>query len=123
MSVLFGAAQMRASPILAQLSHFATLFPLVLSFGTRWERIAAESLTPGRVPFRSRNMSRDPLFAALDGVLPGRTSGVSRACSLKLGMAWSRIRIGEESNGFGDARPAEAKRAKTTPCTVGKLLG
>src|SRR2546423_11945841 len=102
MSVLFGAAQMRGSPMLAQLSHFATLFPLVVSFGTRWERIAAESLTRWRVPFRSRNMSRDPLFAALDGVLPGRTSGVAGADSLKLGMAWSRIRIGEESNGFGD---------------------
>jgi len=34
------------SPNLAQLSHFATLFPLVLSFGTTLERIAAESLTP-----------------------------------------------------------------------------
>ena len=88
------------SPNPAQLSHFATLFPLVVSFGTRWERIAAESLTPLGVPLRSRNMSRDPLFAALDGVLPDRTSGVSRARSLKLGMAWSRIRIGEESNGF-----------------------
>ncbi|MCP3396181.1 hypothetical protein [Bradyrhizobium sp. CCGB20] len=30
----------------AQLSHFATLFPLALSFGTTLERIAAESLTP-----------------------------------------------------------------------------
>ncbi|MFT4121941.1 hypothetical protein, partial [Bradyrhizobium sp.] len=30
----------------AQLSHFATLFPLSLSFGTTLERIAAESLTP-----------------------------------------------------------------------------
>ncbi|WP_314958075.1 hypothetical protein [Bradyrhizobium cosmicum] len=29
----------------AQLSHFATLFPLALSFGTTPERIAAESLT------------------------------------------------------------------------------
>ena len=29
----------------AQLSHFATLFPLALSFGTTLERIAAESLT------------------------------------------------------------------------------
>jgi hypothetical protein len=34
------------SPNLAQLSHFATLFPLALSFGTSLERIAAESLTP-----------------------------------------------------------------------------
>ena len=33
-------------PNLAQLSHFATLFPLALSFGTSLERIAAESLTP-----------------------------------------------------------------------------
>src|SRR5947209_16630657 len=110
------------SPNPAQLSHFATLFPLVVSFGTRWERIAAESLTPLGVPLRSRNMSREPLFAALDGVLPGRTSGVARADSLKLGMARSRIRIGEESNGFGVAGPAEAKRAKTTPCTVGMSL-
>ncbi|MFK4490991.1 hypothetical protein ABIA45_006069 [Bradyrhizobium sp. USDA 336] len=30
----------------AQLSHFATLFPFALSFGTTLERIAAESLTP-----------------------------------------------------------------------------
>jgi len=30
----------------AQLSHFATLFPFSLSFGTTLERIAAESLTP-----------------------------------------------------------------------------
>jgi hypothetical protein len=30
---------------LAQLSHFATLFPVPLSFGTTLERIAAESLT------------------------------------------------------------------------------
>ena len=48
--------------ILAQLSHFATLFPLVLSFGTTLERIAAESLTPCGVLFRSRNMSRDSCF-------------------------------------------------------------
>ena len=34
------------SPNLAQLSHFATLFPFALSFGTTLERIAAESLTP-----------------------------------------------------------------------------
>ena len=34
------------SPNLAQLSHFATLFPVSLSFGTTLERIAAESLTP-----------------------------------------------------------------------------
>ncbi|MCP3370176.1 hypothetical protein [Bradyrhizobium cajani] len=34
------------SPNLAQLFHFATLFPLALSFGTTLERIAAESLTP-----------------------------------------------------------------------------
>jgi hypothetical protein len=33
------------SPNLPQLSHFATLFPLALSFGTTLERIAAESLT------------------------------------------------------------------------------
>jgi len=41
------------SPNLPQLSHFATLFPPLLSFGTGWERIAAESLTPPGVPFRS----------------------------------------------------------------------
>ncbi|MEY9125197.1 hypothetical protein ABIA03_002458 [Bradyrhizobium yuanmingense] len=34
------------SPNPAQLSHFATLFPFALSFGTTLERIAAESLTP-----------------------------------------------------------------------------
>ncbi|WFU25348.1 hypothetical protein QA649_03620 [Bradyrhizobium sp. CB1717] len=34
------------SPNLAQLSHFATLFPFFLSLGTTLERIAAESLTP-----------------------------------------------------------------------------
>jgi hypothetical protein len=34
-----------ASPNLAQLFHFATLFPLALSFGTTPERIAAESQT------------------------------------------------------------------------------
>ncbi|SPP91776.1 protein of unknown function [Bradyrhizobium vignae] len=34
------------SPNPAQLSHFATLFPLALIFGTTLERIAAESLTP-----------------------------------------------------------------------------
>ena len=33
-------------PNLAQLSHFATLFPFALRFGTTLERIAAESLTP-----------------------------------------------------------------------------
>ncbi|WFU73099.1 hypothetical protein [Bradyrhizobium sp. CB2312] len=48
-----------ASPNLAQLSHFATLFPFSLSFGTTLERIAAESLTPHWVLLRSRNMSRD----------------------------------------------------------------
>ncbi len=47
------------SPNLAQLSHFATLFPLALSFGTTLERIAAESLTTAEVLFRSRHMSRD----------------------------------------------------------------
>ena len=46
----------------AQLSHFATLFPFSLSFGTTLERIAAESLTPGRVLLRSRNMSRESVF-------------------------------------------------------------
>ncbi len=44
---------------LVQLSHFATLFPLALSFGTTLERIAAESLTLPGVLLRSRNMSRD----------------------------------------------------------------
>ncbi|ULK95114.1 hypothetical protein [Bradyrhizobium sp. I71] len=34
------------SPNPPQLSHFATLFPFALSFGTTLERIAAESLTP-----------------------------------------------------------------------------
>ncbi|MEY9592126.1 hypothetical protein ABIA06_004417 [Bradyrhizobium yuanmingense] len=34
------------APNPAQLSHFATLFPFALSFGTTLERIAAESLTP-----------------------------------------------------------------------------
>ncbi|QQO15322.1 hypothetical protein JJB99_03810 [Bradyrhizobium diazoefficiens] len=48
-----------AFPNLAQLSHFATLFPFALSFGTTPERIAAESLTPPGVPFRSRKMLRD----------------------------------------------------------------
>ena len=46
----------------AQLSHFATLFPFSLSFGTTLERIAAESLTPDRVLLRSRNMSRESVF-------------------------------------------------------------
>src|SRR5438445_12263309 len=73
---------------------------MLLSFGTSLERIAAESVTPPRVLFRSRNMSRDLCLIALDGVLRRRTSDVSRASSLKLGTAWSRIRIGEESNGF-----------------------
>jgi len=42
--------------------------------------------------------------------------------SLKLGTARSRIRIGEESNGFPLLDPPPNKSAKTTPCTVGMLL-
>src|SRR5438874_4848830 len=41
-----GRGRREGSPNPAQLSHFATLFPLALSFGTSLERIAAESLTP-----------------------------------------------------------------------------
>ncbi|BAR57559.1 hypothetical protein NK6_4391 [Bradyrhizobium diazoefficiens] len=41
-----GRGRRRSRPNLAQLSHFATLFPVSLSFGTTLERIAAESLTP-----------------------------------------------------------------------------
>jgi hypothetical protein len=48
-----------ASPNLAQLFHFATLFPVPLSFGTTLERIAAESQTPLGVLFRSRKVSWD----------------------------------------------------------------
>ncbi len=44
------------------------------------------------------------------------------ADSLKLGTARSRIRIGEESNGFPVLDPLQTKCAKTTPCTVGMLL-
>src|SRR3954447_14237971 len=67
-------------------------------------------------------MSREAYGFALDGVLPRRTSDVSMADSLKLGTARSRIRIGEESNGFPALAPLETKSAKTTPCTVGMLL-
>src|SRR3954468_24530114 len=67
-------------------------------------------------------MSREAYGFALDGVLPRRTSDVSMAESLKLGTARSRIRIGEESNGFPLPDPLQNKSAKTTPCTVGMSL-
>ncbi|OSJ35518.1 hypothetical protein BSZ19_08275 [Bradyrhizobium japonicum] len=88
------------SPNLAQLSHFATLFPLALSFGTTLERIAAESLTPAEACSVHATCRGTLIGCALDGVLPCRTSGVSTTGSLKLGTARSRIRIEEESNGF-----------------------
>jgi hypothetical protein len=90
----------QASPNLAQLSHFATLFPLALSFGTTLERIAAESLTPAEACSVHATCRGTLIGCALDGVLPCRTSGVSTTGSLKLGTARSRIRIEEESNGF-----------------------
>jgi hypothetical protein len=83
-----------------QLSHYATLSRASLSLGTSPERIAAESLTPLRFRIRSRNISRHPISRALDGGLACGTSGVFRTSSLKLGRAPSRIRIGQESNGF-----------------------
>src|SRR3982750_3017633 len=67
-------------------------------------------------------MSREACGFALDGVLLRRTSDVSMADSLKLGTARSRIRIGEESNGFPALDPSKTKGAKTTPCTVGMSL-
>ncbi|SCB43647.1 hypothetical protein GA0061098_101015 [Bradyrhizobium shewense] len=103
----------------AQLSHFATLFPLVLSFGTTLERIAAESLTPSGVMFRSRNMSRESCWLQLDGVFGRRTSDVSMAQTLKLGTARSRIRIGEESNGFRDLAPRHARACPGHPRSGG----
>jgi len=42
--------------------------------------------------------------------------------TVKLGTARSRIRIGEESNGFPESHPFKFGSAKTTPCTVGTAL-
>lgn len=67
-------------------------------------------------------MSRDSISIALDGVLGCRTSDDWVADFVKLGMARSRIRIGEESNGFREAEARSAHFAKTTPCTVAKSL-
>src|SRR3954468_13074086 len=67
-------------------------------------------------------MSREACWLGLDGVLACRTSDVSMGDSLKLGTARSRIRIGEESNGFPVLDPLQTKSAKTTPCTVGMSL-
>ena len=117
-----GRGRRESPPNFAQLSHFATLFPLVLSFGTTLERIAAESLTPPGVPFRSRNMSRDSSW------LRTRWS-LARPYKRRFEDEFLKAGDGRESNqNRGGVKwihgwPAHHnKSAKTTPCTVGKLL-
>ena len=103
------------SPNPTQLSHYATLSVFSLSFGTTLERIAAESLTPLGFLLRSRNMSRDACGLCTRSSLE---DAGKQTHSLKLGTARSRIRIAQESNGFGVAGSSFWRR-KTTPCTVG----
>jgi hypothetical protein len=60
-------------------------------------------------------MSRESCWPQLDGVSGCRTSGVSMAQSVKLGTARSRIRIGEESNGFPGPGPARTHFCENNP--------
>jgi hypothetical protein len=75
--------------------------------GTNRGRIADSPRSPVPFPATCRGTRAG---CALDGVFTGRTSGGARAQSVKLGTARSRIRIGEESNGFTAGPAARAFR-------------
>lgn len=88
--------------------------------GTNRGRIADSPRNPVPFPATCRGTGAG---CALDGVLAGRTSGGGGPKSVKLGTAPSRIRIGEESNGFPETGDARRRCAKTTPCKVKMATG
>ena len=97
-------------------------FPVRFKLRNDSERIAAESLTLPESCYVLATCRGTLVSIALDGVLGCRTSDDWVTDFVKLGTTRSRIRIGEESNGFPRMTGPPTHVAKTTPCTVGKSL-